>query len=83
MTISTQRGQEPTPSVTSAYSERARRRLMMAAQLLRLGPRPSATHDEFCAGVLASIRRLAAARQRELRALVDWVEAYEDAEERL
>lgn len=65
------------------YSPRARQRLLIAARLMR-HPRPVCDADiAFLARVLTSIRKLRQAKQEELRAVVDWVEDYENEEERL
>src|SRR5687767_4225538 len=53
------------------YSPRARRRLLIAARLMRLSWPICDADIAFFSRVLASIRRLGQARQAELRALVD------------
>lgn len=73
-------GDEP---IDSQYSPRARQRLLIAARLMRYS-RPVCDADiAFFTRVLISIRRLRQARQEELRALVDWVEDYENEEDRV
>lgn len=63
------------------YSPRARRRLLIAARLMRLSWPVSDADIAFFSRVLMSVQRLGQAKQKELRALVDWVEDYETEEE--
>jgi hypothetical protein len=63
------------------YSPRARRRLLIAARLMRLSWPICDADIAFFSRVLTSIRRLGQAQQHELRTLVDWVEDYETEEE--
>jgi len=65
------------------YSERARRRLRIAAGLLQLNDLSVDRLGEgFCPAVLSVIHALDEPRQEQLRGLVDWVEAYELEEDR-
>lgn len=63
------------------YSPRARRRLLIAARLMRLSWPVSEADIAFFSRVLTSVQRLGQAKQKELRALVDWVEDYQTEEE--
>ena len=63
------------------YSPRARRRLLIAARLMRLSWPICDADIAFFSRVLTSIRRLGQVRQQELRGLVDWIEDYETEEE--
>jgi two-component sensor histidine kinase len=65
-------------STQRRLSLRARSRLHMAAGLLRIKRRSTRDEDEFLAEVLRSIRAMSASKQVELRALVDWVEDYDN-----
>jgi hypothetical protein len=50
------------------------------ARVLRFSMSSAGSGDAFCTAVLAAIRKMAQARQEELRALVNWVQTYERAE---
>ena len=64
-----------------SFSARAVRRLRIAAALLRLQVDEGAACAQQCQRVLNHIERLDAQRRQRLRDQVDWVEAYERAEE--
>lgn len=64
-------------------SERGRRRLDIAARLLKLDVARHETSEVDFAAVLAAIGRLSNEGQAVLRSHVDWVEAYEWAEREL
>jgi hypothetical protein len=65
------------------YSPRGRQRLLIAARLMRLSWPICDADIAFFSRVLTSIRRLGQSKQDELRALVDWVEDYEEEEVRM
>lgn len=63
------------------YNQRATHRLVIAARLLHhRGLTVDVLGDAFCPAVLHLIQALNEIRRERLRGLVDWVEAYEDAE---
>lgn len=65
----------------SPLSERAKRRLQIAAAMLRgQGMRLECPRSEFYDAIQKFLRGLPIEQQTELRALVDWVETYERAE---
>jgi hypothetical protein len=65
-----------------ALSERAKRRLRLAAGLLRSeGVKFDCPRDKFYDEIQQKVTTLAADRQASLKALVDWLEDYERAEE--
>lgn len=64
-------------------SERGRRRLEIAARLLKLDVARHETAEAYFAAVLAAIAKLSNEGQAVLRGHVDWVEAYEWAEREL
>jgi hypothetical protein len=62
------------------FSERAVRRLRIAAALMRLSPSNGEMTAVQCVRLLERIHALAAVQRERLRARVDWVEGYERAE---
>jgi hypothetical protein len=69
-------------SVQRRISRRGQQRLRIAARLLlRAVPSEVTTDDDWCGRVLMRIDCLPENRRAHLRDLVDWVEAYEDAEQ--
>lgn len=72
------------PVVRPILSDRGKRRLQLAAGLLRsAGVRFDVPRHEFYDALLATIRRLPPVQQNKLRAHVDWAEAYEREEARV
>ncbi len=69
-----------TSSPPRPLGSRALTRLRIAATLMRW-PLSAATDDDFARRVLETIGRLDGRRRERLRGLVDWVEAYEQAEQ--